>query len=223
MRNTAEKLSLSSHETKLWLKKRARIIGSSEVAALFNKHPYLSLCGLWRLKRKKDIASPPIEAAAEKMFWGHLLEGTIARSIGRKEGWRIQKMGRKNHLLHPNIQGLGATLDWKIITDHEDPGIYEIKTMSQHSFFEQCIICCSDPIYRVELPEHFHYQLQTQMMVTGYTWGICAVLVGGQHSMIFEIKRDEIMIQKIEEAVTHFWQCIQAGISLCHCTDTVHS
>lgn len=183
-----------------WHAARARVVGGSEVAALFGCQPEyaLSKFALWHVKRG-DIQPP--EVTGERPMFGLRLERVIAEAAAEQEGWTVEPRG---HVAHPRVPGLGATLDY-IITAGEPgrdtPGVLELKAADWLIHKKQW----SDG----EPPIHVLLQLQTQLAVTGATWGAVACLVGGNSLRIYRYEARPRLIAQIEQKVIEFWQSIR--------------
>jgi len=183
-----------------WHELRARNIGGSEVAALFGLSSYLTRFELWH---RKAGNLPEVDLSDdERVFWGAVLEPAIAMGVGKKKGWNLRKVHR--YMEHPAIEGMGASLDYHIVSPDESrgPGALEIKTADWLIFRDW---------EEGEPPMKYELQLQHQLAVTGWSWGAIAVLVGGNDLHIFERSRHDRTIARIESAVRDFWHSIKAG------------
>lgn len=182
-----------------WHAARARVIGGSEIAALFGVQPdyALSHYALWHVKAGR--IEPP-EVSGARPAWGLRLERTIAEAAAEQEGWTVEPRG---HVAHPRGIGLGCTLDY-IITAGEPGrdtiGVLELKNADwlQHRR------AWTDG----EPPLHILLQLQTQLACTGATWGAIACLVGGNDLRIYRYEARPKLIADIERRTIAFWQSI---------------
>jgi predicted phage-related endonuclease len=103
---------------------------------------------------------------------------------------------------------MGASLDYRVIAHEAGPGAFEIKNVDSLIFrqkFEQV----EDG--RVEAPPHIELQLQHQLAVTGYKWGMIGVLVGGNDPKLIRRSRIPSVIEVIEQKITEFWDSIKKG------------
>lgn len=180
-----------------WHAARSRVVGGSEVAALFDVQPdyAMSLYALWHVKAGNV---PPPRFENERVAWGLRLEDAIAEGAAEQEGWTIRKGG---HVLDPTTPGLGCTLDY--IIEGDEPGALEIKNADWLAHKRDWI---GD-----EPPMHILLQLQHQLAATGYTWGAVACLVGGNQLRIYEYKARPKLIADIRRRVAEFWQSIDEG------------
>jgi len=204
-----------------WHSLRARTIGGSEVAALFEAvaqespvedgesyeeegqpvSPYSSPFSLWALKTGRIKRK---ETSNNRIRWGHLLEQTVADEVARARGWKIRKP--PGYYLHPTVEGMGASLDLEI---DEGDGVWrplEVKTVASSEIHKW-----RNAINEYFPPMHLHLQVQHQLAVTGLGHAWVAVLFGGSEERVIRIPRDDELIGAIEEAVAGFWKDIAAG------------
>jgi predicted phage-related endonuclease len=192
---------MPSDHTPEWHGRRAKVVGASEVAALYGvQQPYqLSHYALWHVKAGL-VSRPSVEG--ERIEWGNDLEDAIASVAARRYGWVIEK---GQHVVDASCPGLGATLDFTITSDGSDmprgPGALEIKNVDwlQHK------TKWTDN----EPPTHILLQLQHQLAATGYSWGRVVALVGGNQLEVYEYEAKPKLIADIRKRVTAFWQSIE--------------
>lgn len=193
------------HDSPEWHTLRARHVGGSEIAALFDlpaeeRPNYLtSRYALWHIKAGNV---PPPHIDNPRAEWGLELEDAIARAASKKHGWPIHKGG---YVSDPTTKGLGCTLDYIIDSDPDEdgPGALEIKNVDwmvhKRSWTND------------EPPPHILLQLQHQLAATGYSWGVVAAFVGGNDLRIYRYKARPALIAQIRRRVTDFWASIDAG------------
>ena len=186
---------------------RKNYIGASECAALFGRTPYLTLWQLWMLKSGK--LEPEDLSEKESVFWGSLLEPTIARGVELKTGWTLKK---SSGCYHPEVEGLACHPDYDIISCDQDEtspatnghcvGLLEIKTLDSFHYWKTngC------------LPFRYYIQLQTQLYCRGLSWGVLGVLVGGNNLVTKEYEADFVLWTAIKENVQAFWRSVEKGI-----------
>jgi predicted phage-related endonuclease len=186
-----------------WHSKRSRVVGGSEVAALYGvQQPYqMGLYALWHYKA--GLIAPP-EVEGERIDWGNDLETAIANVIARRKGWAIRKGG---HVVDKECPGLGCTLDFEIVSVSrngcwfpENPGALEIKNVDAMIYKQKWV--------DNEPPLHILLQLQHQLAATGYTWGAVGSLVGGNKLEIFEYQARPALMADIRRRVAAFWKSI---------------
>lgn len=185
--------------TEEWHAARAKVIGGSEIAALYQcQQPYqMGLYALWHVKAGL-IDAPPVDG--ERIEWGNDLEEAIANVVARRRGWEIRKGG---HVVDRTTPGLGCTLDFEILNDPRGPGALEIKNVDA--------IIWKQKWQEGEPPLHILLQLQEQLAATGYSWGAVGCLVGGNRLEIYEYEARPVLIADIRRRVTAFWASIAAN------------
>ena len=184
-----------------WHELRATTIGGSEIAGLFDlQQPYqLSRYGLWAVKSK--LARDEFDGN-ERTTWGQRLEAAIAQGAAEDNGWTIRKGG---YFTDPTTRGLGATLDYIILTspEHTTPGALEVKNVDGLVFRDKWV--------DGEPPEHILLQLQHQLAASGFAWGVIVALVNGNEMHTYEYAAREGIISQIRERVTEFWSLVDSG------------
>lgn len=187
-----------------WHAIRAKHIGASEVAALFDMQPgyAMSRYALWMVKSGR--AEPP-EVGGERVFWGTRLESLIAEVTAEAEGWTIRKGGYASDDLCP---GLGASLDYEIVGSPE---------LEAEGFIGDGILECKAVDWLVhqkswtneEPPTFILLQLQTQCAARGYSWGAVGALVSGNERRIYKYQARPNLIADIRRRAAEFWQSIR--------------
>lgn len=183
-----------------WLALRARRIGASEVAALWDvQAPYaLSRWALWHVKA--GLAPPP-EVAGTRPAWGIRLEQVIAEAAAEQEGWSIRK-GR--YAVCDDCDHLGATLDFEAHDGTEfGPGVLETKNADWMIHKRQWV--------DGEPPIHILLQLQAQLACTGYAWGAVAALVGGNDLHVYSYAAKPKLIADMKARAIAFYRSIDGG------------
>lgn len=181
-----------------WRALRAKHVGGSEVAALFNEHPQITKFELWY--RKAGMLPEPDLSDNDRVFWGTTLEPAIAAGVAKIHGWNVRKVHR--YLTHPGVPGFGGSLDYEITSHERGPGVLEIKTADW-----LVVRGWEDG----EPPLNYELQVQSYLALTGRAWGTMAVLVGGNDLRLFEYERRPQTIDIVERAVADFWQSIREG------------
>lgn len=189
------------HDSPEWHALRAKNVGGSEVAALFDCQPAyaLSRYALWHVKAGN---TPAPEVNSIRAVWGLRMEAAIADAAAEQEIWKIRKGGYVTDMTTP---GLGCTLDWVIEADPDEhgPGCMEVKNADWLIHKRQW----TDE----EPPLHILLQLQHQLAATGYSWGVVACLVGGNDLRLYRYKARPKLIADIRRRVTEFWASIAEG------------
>lgn len=192
------------HDSPEWHAMRARNLGSSEVACLFDLAPedtpgYLkSRYALWHIKKGN---APPLFQENPRIKWGVRLEAVIAEAAAEENKWSVQKGG---YFSDTQCAGLGASLDYVIDYDPDEkgPGVLEIKNVDW---------LVHKRSWDTEPPPHILLQLMHQLAATGYTWGAVVCLVGGNDLRTWRYKARPRLIEEIRRKVTEFWASIDEG------------
>lgn len=193
MPNTAKQMTRSE-----WLEMRKQGVGASEVAAVVGENPYQSAYELWALKtgRLDDQFEDD-----ERQEWGRALEPIIAQKAGERLGLlSIKDEGEFATVQHPSCSRLFATVDRRCTAkDRKGPGSMEVK--NTHWRFE--------PEWQTGGPVMYQLQLQTQLEVNGWSWGVLAGLVGGNAMTAIPMDRDKELGGIIVEQVEKFWELVK--------------
>ncbi len=187
-----------------WHAKRLRCIGGSEIATLFDKQATWapSRYALWKVKAG---LMPADGAVGERPKWGLRLESAIAHGAAEDNGWQLLK---GSHQLDNKTDGMGATLDFIIYPTSKlraagflGSGVMQVKNVDflQHR----------DYWTGAEPPVYVLLQLQHELAVTSFSWGVVVALIAGNDLRIYYYKRDEELIAEIRSRVTDFWNSIR--------------
>ena len=178
-----------------WHELRSKVVGSSEVAALFDASQFLTKFELWHHK-KGNI--PGNFKDDERKFWGRKLEPAIAGGIAEQRGWKLIKP--EGYYPHPSVAGMACTPDFFIFDPNRGLGVLEVKNVDFLQYRRSWT--SSEP------PLAYILQLQHQLACTGLRWGAIGALVAGNDPEVFIYDRHEQAIARIEAAVTEFWKSI---------------
>ena len=199
------------HDSSDWHALRARHIGGSEVAALFDlpadQRPayLLSKFALWHIKAGH---TPPPPFDKKRTSWGLRLEAVIAEAAAEEAGWTITKGG---YVSDPTTPGLGGSMDYVILQPGPEeialgftgPGVLEAKNVD---WMVHKRAWTND-----EPPPHILLQTQHYMAASGYTWAAITGLVGGNDLKIYRYPARPRIIADIRRRVREFWASIDAG------------
>lgn len=178
--------------------RRSAHVGASEVAALFDLHPFLTRFELWH---KKAGNLPEVDLSDnDRVFWGTVLEPAIAVGIAEKTGWSLSKF--EAYCPHPTVAGMGCSPDYKVDGSERGPGLVQIKNIDGLVFRDW-----EDK----KPPIYYELQLQHELACSQFTWGALGVLVGGNDLRVFDYGRHESAIARIEREVAAFWETVRAG------------
>lgn len=190
------------HDSPEWHAIRARHVGSSEIAALFDladaevPNYMMRRFALWHVKAG-NAPPPPVDAV--RTGWGLRLEAVIAEAAAAECGWMVTKGG---YVADPTTPGLGCSLDYVIASDPDEDGPGALETKAVDWLIHKRSWTDDEP------PFHVLLQLQHQLAATGYTWGAVAALVGGNDLRIYRYKARPKLIGEIRRRVTEFWASV---------------
>lgn len=212
-------------ERDAWLQERSKGIGGSDVATVLGLNPYKTPLSLWEEKTGKTKSSPAGEAA----YWGTTLEDVVAKEFSKRTGMKIQRV---NFLLSTGENGwMRGNIDRAIVNEQiakavrvnkpekaaetglmlsTDVGL-ECKTasvyMSEHwGDSQEAEILAGKIVTEHKIPLYYETQIQWYMAVTGIETFYVAVLIGGQDFRMYEVKRDQDVIDAIVSKCRDFWE-----------------
>lgn len=202
-----------------WLAARKKFIGGSDSAAMFNEG-YGCCRRLVYDKRGTPIDYPRTPAEIETMQRGTDLEEMVAFKFQQETGLKIRRTGTRISNVEPRA---GVNMDRQIIGVSEmqlseyfpgefkngtvlgPTGVLECKTANEFVFKQ---------ILRDGVPPHYVMQMQHSLAVTGYKWGVFAVLGYGPmlwRVIWFPMLRDDNLCDAILNRVPDVWTMIEGG------------
>jgi putative phage-type endonuclease len=171
-----------------WLELRRSGITGTRITGIMNVSP-------WETPRSVFLdlnGKKPEKEQTEPMYWGTVLEDTIAKEFAQRTGYKIQRV---NYMLqHNTFEFLLGNID-RLIVDGKNKGVLECKNVGAYKADE----------WATEPPIHYVYQVQFYLCLTGLDFGYLAALIGGQKFVCYRIERDEVLIEQMIEAATDFW------------------
>ena len=208
-----------------WLKERTKGIGGSDVATVLGLNPYKTPLELWEEKTGKSKGHEAGEAA----YWGTQLEDLVAKEFSKRTGMKVQRVNfmltagedgwmRGNidrAIINPDIAGRVSVLKpekasecGRLLTT--DVGL-ECKTansfmVDQWGDSQESEIVAGKVVTDHKIPLYYETQIQWYMAVTGIETFYVAVLIGGQDFRMYEVKRDEDVINAIVSKCKDFWE-----------------
>lgn len=187
-----------------WRSARTGGVGASEVPAILGLSSYQSAFRLWA--EKSALIEPEDLSSLPRIKRGKRLEQFVAEDYAEESGHQVINLGAYSIWRMPDSR-LSATVD-RIILDpapdleHPDGnGVLECKTA--HEFVRHD--------WDEGAPLAYQVQLQSQIAVTGYRWGVLGVLIGGDDFRYYRYDRNDELIGLILERVAAFWQCVENG------------
>ena len=170
-----------------WLQARKNGIGGSDAASIMGDNPWRGPLAVYA--DKLDLTEE--RESSEAMRQGVDLEDYVAKRFCEETD---KKVRRVNHILqHREHEWMLANVDRMVVG--ENAGL-ECKTTSVYnrSDFEGG-----------EVPRLYQWQCQHYMAVTGCERWYLAVLVLSKAFHVFQIDRDDALIERLTEAERAFW------------------
>jgi predicted phage-related endonuclease len=204
-------------EREQWLAARKQFIGGSDSAAMFNEG-YGCCRRLVYDKRGTPIDYPRTPAEIETLQRGTDLEEMVAFKFQQESGLKIRRMGTRISKVEPRA---GVNVDRQIVgitgeryrdlfpdanVEFWTPtGVLECKTANEFVFKQ---------ILKDGVPPHYVMQMQHSLAVTGYKWGVFAVLGYGPmlwRVIWFPMLRDDNLCDAILNRVPDVWTMVEGG------------
>ena len=175
-----------------WLAVRRSGIGGSDVAAAIGLSPWKSPIELWE---EKVIGKTQPQNDNDSMRWGRLLEPLIREEFSRRSGLAVQPL--RSMLQHPVNKFMLANLDGLVLDPVRGPGVLEIKTASAFRMSEWDDNRC---------PDVYQLQVQHYLEVTGLTYAVIVVLIGGNTLRWLTVEPDKELTDNLVQLEKRFWQ-----------------
>lgn len=184
-----------------WLQVRKSGIGGSDVAACMSLSPWKSPLELWQEKTSEE--APP-RTDNEAMLWGRIMEPIITQEFMRRTGLSVKPM--RSMLKHPLFPML-ADLDGIIEDPKRGPGVFEVKTASAFKQSEWSFKQSEWAENRC--PDMYYLQVQHYLEVTGLSYAVIVVLIGGNSLSWLTIEPDRELIENMVELERGFWRHVE--------------
>ena len=181
---------------------RMKGVGASDVPVITGHSTFKTAYALFKEKRGE---LKPTDAGI-KADVGNLLEDGISKIFSHQTGTELFEVPETIYL--PGYPYIFCHLD----RETKDKIPVEIKNTSQGDEW-------GDPLYGPEsIPMHVHIQVQMQMACTGSKLAFVAALLFGYDLKIYEIPRDQGLIDMLITRAVLFWKQVQAGTppSICY-------
>lgn len=181
-----------------WHSLRAKNVGGSEVAALFNISPWMTRWQLYMVKSGKLPAVDLSDNAA--VTAGKHMEHGIRGWAEEKFGITLQKTRR--YLLDDMVPGMGASLDFEQVgTGSRIPVEVKFSQFGKDGW-------AWDGDTLTEVPDHYLMQTQHQMACANAAESKLIAFVGGDLRSM-SIPRNDRLIIAIRAAVASFWDDVK--------------
>ena len=178
---------------------RRQGIGGSDAAAVAGCDPYKSARTLYHEKRG-EIPEDDL-SDNDAVYWGNVLEDTIAQEYARRTGNKIRRVNRT--LVHPDLSFVRAHIDRDVVGTNR---ALEVK-MTGAFMAESWGAPGTD-----EVPERVHIQCSHYLAVLPKIEVFdVAVLIGGNDFRIYHVPRDNDIIQGLLLIESDFWDRVQKG------------
>lgn len=177
---------------------RAKVIGASEVAALFGVSPWKTYFQLWH--EKKGTVEVEEFATTEYQQAGVYLEPSIIKWACDKWGYAKARTPKR---AKAKAARLGGHPDQMVTHPERGKGVLEIKTVDRL-------------IYKQwedgEPPVQYQLQAMVYAGITGADFADIIVLVGGNELQRFAVPFSEKLYGEILDRVNEFWRTVALGI-----------
>lgn len=206
------------------LAERRHGIGGSDAASLFPEDSkYGCPTRLWYDKRGQRPDYERTESEKKILDRGNRLEDVVADQFTLEFGFKVR---RHQTRVMPGVPHMRVNIDRQIInvtreeltlhwpqieTDLQSvigdgpcgPGVLECKTSNEW--------VVRDALKHGIIPDYI-FQLQHSMAVTGYKWGVMAILDTSTFELTcFPMVRNEKLIQVMRERADNFWAMVENG------------
>jgi predicted phage-related endonuclease len=217
-------MSVATLDKEQWLEARRSAIGGSDAASLFPEDSkYGCPTRLWYDKRGQKPDYDRTQAEMKILDRGNRLEDVVADQFSLEFGFKVR---RHQTRVMPGVQHMRVNIDRQIInvtreeltlywpqieSDIQEvlgdgpcgPGVLECKTSNEW--------VVRDALKHGIIPDYI-FQLQHSMAVTGYKWGVMAILDTSTFELTcFPMVRNERLIQVMRERADGFWALVENG------------
>lgn len=194
-----------------WLEGRKKGMGGSDVAAALGLSPWRTPVELWQDKRGE--AEPQEES--EAMHFGAILEDIVAQEFAKRTGAQVRTYpyticDGEDDWMRANLDRVIATED--IVTKKDNlECILECKTANAFSaplWGESQLdeIQAGKVVTEHRIPLYYETQVQWYLMLSQVEICYVAVLIGGNDFRVYEVHRNDEVIDAIKKKVETFWK-----------------
>ena len=179
-----------------WLEERKKGLGGSDAGAILGLSKWKTPYQVWLDKTNRG----PLTEDSSVMEWGRRLEPVIRQKYCDLTGRSVFVPGKDKILAHPKIEWMLASLDGVV----DSRRVFEAKTAR---FADGWGEPGTD-----EIPDVYQIQVQHYMAVTGFDVADVAVLIGGSDFRLYEVPKDNELIEMIIEKEAIFWRMVKKNI-----------
>jgi putative phage-type endonuclease len=181
-----------------WLEARKTLLTASDVASIFGANPFKSELALWA-EKTGAIESADL-SESEPVQWGKEFQGAIGRRFAQKTGREVEEAERFNIYVHPDVDFLGATLDFWENDKAKGRGILEAKA--------------TDFQWEEDAPAHYQIQLQCQLAVTRIPYGTLCAFNGLKRPPVWiDYEAHPEFIKRLVSKAEAFWWRVQNKVA----------
>jgi putative phage-type endonuclease len=181
-----------------WHAVRRTGIGGSDIAAICGLNQWTSPLEIWLKKTGQPVPPRQDSILSEAAEMGHELEPVIARRFTKKTGLPIYD--NPGTLRLPDVPWALVNLD-RTTVEAGLPGVVELKSRSSYALHD----------WEEDTPVDVQVQTQWQLLLTGWSFGYSAALIGGQRTIVHRIERDEQLINDLLAIGAEFWGWVETG------------
>lgn len=178
---------------RLWLEARQQGIGGSDAAAAIGLSPWSSPRALYYDKTDPIVIREDIELFEA----GRRTEDMNAQWFEDKTGLMVFK--QPVMIRSRKAPFMFADPDFFCDIGGDEFGLVECKNVRAQNIHE----------WDDGPPLHYRLQLQHYLAVTDLALGFFATFVGGNQHLVFEVERDEKLIESLIAGEEAFWTCVQ--------------
>lgn len=187
---------LSPADRLTFLQERQSGIGGSDVAAVLGLDEYRTPMDVY-IDKTREVTEDDVLTPNIHMLRGQLLEDTAATLFTEDTGFKVRRMGQRQHPSYPFFM---VNADRQILSsDDRGTGALECKAPAFRSFQKAIEEGARD---------EYVLQLQWALFVCGYDWGSMA-LCNLEHPagplVHWQVERSEPLIEHMQEKVYRFW------------------
>lgn len=197
-----------------WLQAKKQDVTSTEVAALFGLHPYLSRLKLWHRKNGTDpLEEDDIDAMDDNVYaeLGRLLQNPVGQYICKKNGWDGYDL--TGYYYRDEELKLACSLDLEARDRAAKRILMEIKIAEEFRAEDGWTADATPLQYEFQVHTQFHldHKFHAQHGTKAFDEGIIGTL--GRRQKIRQYPRVYVPDtgKMIEDEVFSFWESIKAG------------
>lgn len=173
-----------------WLKARKILLTASDIASIFGANPFKSELALWA--EKIGAIEPDDLSQSEPVQWGKQFQGAIGRRFAEKTGREVEPAPPFRVYIHPDVDFLGATLDFWETDAEKGKGVLETKATTIP--------------WQDEPPIVYQIQLQCQLAITRMPYGTLCAFNGMMKPPVWaDIPANDAFIKRLISKAEAFW------------------